>query len=119
VRLYLTSAMLRLDPSQRWDVVDALSQKAEDQNDHNLPLMVWYAAEPLAALDMKRALQLAEKSKLPDLLPYTIRRVAAIGTEDSKKALKELNEKLGQSGSHRHHEHQLLIGKVLDKQKEM
>ncbi|WP_439556750.1 PVC-type heme-binding CxxCH protein [Dyadobacter sp.] len=114
VRLYLASAMTRIDPAQRWEVVDALSQKAEDKDDHNLPLMVWYAAEPLAAVDMKRALQMAEKSKLPKILPYTIQRVAAIGTEDSKKVLKELNEKLGHSGSHENHENQLLIGKVLE-----
>ncbi len=69
VRVYLASGMLRLDPSQRWDVVDALVQEEEDKDDHNLPLMVWYAAEPLAALDAKRALQLAEKSKLPKILP--------------------------------------------------
>ncbi|MCF0054640.1 PVC-type heme-binding CxxCH protein [Dyadobacter sp. CY356] len=115
VRLYLTSAMLRLQPAQRWDVVEALSQKVEDKDDHNLPLMVWYAAEPLAAIDMKRALQMAQKSKLPNILPYTIQRVAAIGTDDSKKVLKDLNEKLGQSGSHENHESQMLISKVLEK----
>lgn len=114
VRLYLASGMLRLDPAQRWDVVDALMQKEEDKDDHNLPLMVWYAAEPLAALDMKRALQMAEKAKLPKILPYTIQRVAAIGTEDSKKVLKELNDKLGKMHSHENHESQMLIGKVLD-----
>jgi putative membrane-bound dehydrogenase-like protein len=115
VRLYLTSAMLRLDPSLRWDVLDALVQKSEDKDDHNLPLMVWYAAEPLAAIDMKRALQMAEKAKLPKILPYTIQRVAAIGTEESKKVLKDLNEKLGKAGSHENHESQMLIGKVLEK----
>jgi hypothetical protein len=103
VRLYLTSGMLRLDPSQRWDVLDALVQKVEDKDDHNLPLMVWYAAEPLAAIDMKRALQMAEKSKLPKILPYTIQRVEAIGTEESKKVLKDINEKLGKIDSHEHH----------------
>lgn len=115
VRLYLTSSMLRLEPAQRWDVVEALSQKVEDKDDHNLPLMVWYAAEHLAAIDMKRALQIAEKAKLPNILPYTIQRVAAIGTEDSKKVLKDLNEKLGKSGSHEYHESQMLISKVLEK----
>jgi putative membrane-bound dehydrogenase-like protein len=114
VRLYLTSAMLRLEPAQRWDVVDALVQKSEDKDDHNLPLMVWYAAEPLAALDMKRALQLAEKAKLPKILPYTIQRVAALGTDESKKVLKELNERLGKAGAHENHETQMLIGKVLE-----
>ncbi|MBE9464431.1 PVC-type heme-binding CxxCH protein [Dyadobacter subterraneus] len=115
VRLYLTSAMLRLEPAQRWDVVEALSQKVEDKDDHNLPLMVWYAAEPLAAIDMKRALQIAQKAKLPNILPYTIQRVAAIGTDDSKKVLKDLNEKLGQTHSHENHESQMLISKALEK----
>lgn len=115
VRLYLTSAMLRLEPAQRWDVVEALVQKSEDKDDHNLPLMVWYAAEPLAGLDMKRALQLAEKAKLPKILPYTIQRVAAIGTDESKKVLKDLNDRLGKADSHENHETQMLIGKVLEK----
>ena len=115
VRLYLTSAMLRLEPAQRWDVMDALVQKTEDKEDHNLPLMVWYAAEPLAAVDMKRFLQMAEKSKFPKFLPYTIQRVAAINTEDSKKALKELKERLGKLDSHENHESQMLIGKALEK----
>ena len=115
VRLYLTSAMLRLEPSQRWDVVEALVQKSEDKDDHNLPLMVWYAAEPLAAIDMKRALQIAEKAKLPKILPYTIQRIGAIGTEESKKVLKEFNDRLGKTDSHEHHEMQMLIGKVLEK----
>ena len=113
VRLYLTSAMLRLEPSRRWDVLDALVQKVEDKEDHNLPLMLWYAAEPLAALDMKRAIQLAEKSNMPKMLTYTIQRVAAIGTDDAKKVLKELNDRLGRANSHEQHENQMLIGKLL------
>jgi putative membrane-bound dehydrogenase-like protein len=95
VRLYLTSAMLRLDPAQRWDVMDALVQKVQDKDDHNLPLMVWYASEPLAAIDMKRALAMAQKSKMPKQLPYTIQRIAAIGTDEAKKLLRELNDRVG------------------------
>ncbi|MCP1381964.1 PVC-type heme-binding CxxCH protein [Runella salmonicolor] len=115
VRLYLTSAMIRLEPSQRWDVVEALAQKAEDKEDHNLPLMLWYAAEPLAAVDAKRALQMAETSKFPKLLPYTIQRVTAIGTEESKKLLKDLKDRLGKVHSHENHESEMLIDKALGK----
>ncbi|MFN3850688.1 MAG: PVC-type heme-binding CxxCH protein [Spirosomataceae bacterium] len=88
VRLYLVSAMLRLEPTQRWDVVEALSQKVEDKTDHNLPLMVWYAAEPLADIDAKRAMQIAEKAKLPKLLEYMKRKqtpTAAVGGMDEHK----------------------------------
>lgn len=80
VRLYLASAMQRVPIAERWDVVTALSQRAEDANDHNLPLMVWYAAEPLATQDVGRALQLAEAAKLPNLLNFMTRRVAALNT---------------------------------------
>lgn len=116
VRLYLASAMLRLDSYLRWEVVEALEQRIEDEKDHNLPLMVWYAAEPLAALDMKRALQMAEKAKLPKIMTYTIQRVGAIGTDESKKVLKELNDKMGKMGhSGENHENMMLIGKMLGK----
>lgn len=114
VRLYLTSAMLRLPPVQRWDVMEALVQKSEDKEDHNLPLMVWYATEPLATVDAKRALQLAEKAKLPKLLPYTVQRIGAIGTDESKKLLKELNDRVGKRNhSPENHEFQRLIAKAL------
>ncbi len=104
VRLYLASAMGRIDPAQRWDVVDALVQKTDDTDDHNLPLMVWYASEPLAAIDMKRALEMAKKSKMPKQLPYMIQRISAIGTDESKKLLKDLNERVGKvEHSHKNH----------------
>lgn len=116
VRLYLTSAMTRLEPGQRWDVLDALVQKSADKDDHNLPLMVWYASEPLAALDMKRALEMAQKSKLPKQLSYTIQRIAAIGTDDAKKLLKDLNDRVGKrEHSHENHELQAVLAKALEK----
>jgi hypothetical protein len=66
-------------------------------------------------LDMKRALELAQKSKMPKHLPYTIQRIGAIGTEDSKKVLKEFNDRVGKlEHSHENHEIQTLIAKVLE-----
>ena len=41
----------------------ALFAHGEDAGDHNQPLMVWYAAEPLVPLDMARALGLAAGSR--------------------------------------------------------
>jgi putative membrane-bound dehydrogenase-like protein len=103
VRLYLTSAMLRLDPVKRWDVLEALVQKSADQNDHNLPLMVWYAAEPLAAIDAARALEMAKKSRFPKILPYMVKRIAANGTDDSKKLLEGFLEQSGKKLAHEGH----------------
>jgi putative heme-binding domain-containing protein len=87
VRRYLASAMQRLPIQDRWDVIEALSQRAEDANDHNLPLMVWYAAEPLTTIDTERALKLAENSKLPKLLNFTVRRTAALNTPEAFAAI--------------------------------
>ncbi|MBD0260690.1 MAG: HEAT repeat domain-containing protein, partial [Cytophagales bacterium] len=114
VRLYLASAMLRVEPGQRWDVLDALVQRAEDKDDSNVPLLLWYAAEPLAEVDMKRALELAQKSKLPKHLPHAIQRIGAMGTEEAKKLLKGLNKQLGsREPSHETHESMTLIDKLL------
>jgi putative membrane-bound dehydrogenase-like protein len=82
VRLELASVAQRLPTSQRWKIVAALAGHGEDANDHNLPLMVWYAAEPLAAEDPARALDLAAKAKLP-LLAFMVRRIAAMDTPES------------------------------------
>jgi putative membrane-bound dehydrogenase-like protein len=83
VRLYLASALQRIAPEQRWEILGGLVQHGEDASDHNLPLMDWYAAEPLASLDASRALRLAEAAKLPTLLPFMTRRVAALGRPDA------------------------------------
>ncbi len=87
VRLYLASAMQRLPVDDRWEVIEALSQRAEDANDHNIPLMVWYAAEPLVTTDFNRALALAEGSKLPKLLEFTVRRAAALNSPEAFAAI--------------------------------
>jgi putative membrane-bound dehydrogenase-like protein len=77
VRLYLASALQRIPAEKRWDIVAGLMAHVEDASDHNLPLMVWYAAEPLVELDMSRALTLAAESKLPRLFSFAVQRIAA------------------------------------------
>jgi putative membrane-bound dehydrogenase-like protein len=89
VHLYLASAMQRLPVDDRWDVVQALYSYAEDTKDHNLPFMVWYAAEPLPTKDFKRALALAENAKLPNILNFTVRRTAALNTPEAFAAITE------------------------------
>jgi hypothetical protein len=113
VRLYLTSGLLRLDPSNRWNILESLVKNKEDLTDQNLPLMLWYAAEPLAELDANRAIMLAEKAINPRFLNFMIQRVGAIRTEESKKVLKGLANRLGHS--HQNHENLLLIEKFLEK----
>eukprot|EP00913_Durusdinium_trenchii_P013350 g12531.t1 len=77
VRLYLSAAAQRLPVEQRWPILEALASHAGDANDHNLPLMNWYAIEPCVSVDPERALRLATSSKIPVLTEYIIRRAAS------------------------------------------
>ena len=77
VRLYLASALQRLPLSQRWPIARGLAQHREDAGDHNLPLMVWYGIEALAANDPGRSMRLAAESRIRLLSRYITRRVAS------------------------------------------
>src|SRR5258708_16203895 len=89
VRLYLAAAAQRMPPEQRWDIVAALTAHGEDAGDRNLPLMDWYASEPLATLDPESALSIGLASPLPNQLRFTARRTAAIGTPAALRAVAE------------------------------
>jgi hypothetical protein len=114
VRLYLAGGLQRLPVDSRWDVLTGLFAHAEDAGDQNLPLMIWYAAEPAVGLDMERAIAAAGDSKLPNLFAFTVRRVAAVGTQG---ALKVLTDRLGQT-TDRDQQKELAaaIGRVVDGQ---
>jgi putative membrane-bound dehydrogenase-like protein len=81
VRLYLASAAQRIDVSKRWPVVEGLLAHEEDADDHNLPLMVWFAAEPLVPADPDRALALGSKTPLAKVRSLITRRQAALMNE--------------------------------------
>ncbi len=85
VRLYLASALQRMpvESESRWQILENLVMHAEDADDHNLPLLYWYALEPSAAADPGRALSLASRSPVAPLLSFTVRRVSAIGTAET------------------------------------
>ena len=80
VRLELAAALQRLPLAKRWDILAPLTRAGGDAKDHNIPLMLWYAAEPLAEADTARALRLALASPIPPLPQFMVRRIAAIGT---------------------------------------
>lgn len=77
VRLYLAAALQRIPHIQRWPIADALLQHEEDTDDHNIPLMIWYGVEPLVMADAPRAMELAERSRIPRVARYIARRTAA------------------------------------------
>jgi putative membrane-bound dehydrogenase-like protein len=94
VRLYLASALQRVAVAERWEVLTGLLDHGEDAADHNLPMMVWYAAEPVVPLDPARALGAAADTKLPKVFTFTVQRIAAAGTQD---ALRVLTDRLGRT----------------------
>jgi putative membrane-bound dehydrogenase-like protein len=96
VRLYLASALQRMPKGPRWQIVRALARRGRDTRDHNLPLMIWYAAEPLATRNPERALALGLTSgkRLPLLRDFMLRRIASM---DSPRALGPLVKAIGNS----------------------
>ena len=93
VRLAIASSLIRTALSDRWAILEGLISHSEDAKDHNLPLMYWYAMEPLADVDPARALALAVSAgeTIPILREYMIRR---LGSGDPVKMLDLLVEAL-------------------------
>lgn len=81
VRLYLASAADRLPTEHRWELLTNLVGHSDDASDHNLPLLYWYAAEPLGGVDASRAMDLALKAQTPRLLEFMSRRIASGGKD--------------------------------------
>ncbi len=78
VRLALASALQRIAIPQRGELAKALVQHADDADDHNLPLMIWYGIEPLAKLEPETLTDLANQTRIPLLRKFIARRL----TED-------------------------------------
>ncbi len=77
VRLYLASMLQRLPAADRWGIARELLQRAEDSTDQNIPLMIWYAVEPLIEVDIDRFIRLADESKIRLVQNHIARRVAS------------------------------------------
>lgn len=77
-RLYLASAAGRLPVEHRLTILEPLLQHTEDAKDHNLPLLEWYALEPVIAKDPVAAALLLEKVAFPQVREFIARRMAAV-----------------------------------------
>lgn len=75
VRLRLASAAQRLPAADAWQWVHALGGHEEDIKDHNLPLMVWYAAEAACRAAPDHAPAVVAASPMPKLQRYLPRRL--------------------------------------------
>ncbi|MCA9201461.1 MAG: c-type cytochrome, partial [Planctomycetales bacterium] len=77
VRLHLTCALQRLPAERRWEIAEGLLQHQEDAADQNLPLMNWYAIEPLVDADLPRFVALARAAEIPLVRRHIARRAAS------------------------------------------
>lgn len=77
VRLRVASALQRVPLAQRWPVLMELCANAQDAKDLNLPLLIWYAAEPAVGSDPVKGADLLGACKIPKLQEYITRRMAS------------------------------------------
>ncbi len=89
VQLVAASALQQVDAKDRWKALASLAAHDGVADDHNLPLMIWYAAEPLAEVDADRALAWAmvAGSKVPLLRDFMLRRIAGAGGAEAVERL--------------------------------
>lgn len=75
VRLYLAAALQRMNQEDRWPIAEALVQRGQDADDHNIPKMIWFGIESLVGNNQQKALTLANKSQLPMITQFIARRI--------------------------------------------
>lgn len=76
VRLTLASTLQRLPVPMRPQLASALVTHAEDAEDHNLPLMIWYGLIPVAQEDCHALVEVAKVCNLPTTLRLISRCLA-------------------------------------------
>ena len=77
VRLRVAGALQRIPLEKRWPALTALAANEGDAKDHNIPLMLWYAAEPAVAADPAKATDLLTTCKIPKVTEFIARRMAS------------------------------------------
>ncbi|MBL9125748.1 MAG: DUF1080 domain-containing protein [Planctomycetaceae bacterium] len=83
VRRELASAANKISVGRRAGILRGLVAHSEDVGDHNLPLMYWYALEPIIGRNSAEALAIARSSQIPLLLTYTVRKIGAEGNAEA------------------------------------
>ena len=87
VRRALASSLQQLPVVKRIPIAEKLLAHAEDNLDHNLPLLYWYAIEPIAEKEPQKALELVMSGKFPELIQFMARRIAMSAEEKETNAL--------------------------------
>ena len=89
VRLQVASAMCRMPADLRGPIAAKLMDDPADADDHNLPLMVWYAMLPLAEQRPQMLAEVGVRSKWPLTQRLIARRLATL-SDDQPQALATL-----------------------------
>ncbi len=89
VRLALASTLQRMPPKYRAALAGTLMRRAEDAEDHNMPLLVWYGLIPLAESDPFDLAELAIRSRWPKTRRLIARRLAE-QIDEAPRAVDEL-----------------------------
>jgi putative membrane-bound dehydrogenase-like protein len=89
VRLALASALQRIPLDHRAEIAKPLLNHAEDAEDHNLPLMLWYGIEPLASAHRNSLANLAKETSIPLIREHIARRLA-LDPQDPERAFDSL-----------------------------
>jgi putative heme-binding domain-containing protein len=89
VRLALASVLQRMPLTERAAVARPLLRRGEDDEDHNLPQMLWYGIEPLGEADPLTLAALGAECELP-LTRRCIARRLTQGGQKTEAALNSL-----------------------------
>ncbi|MDA8775733.1 c-type cytochrome [Opitutales bacterium] len=81
IRLTMASSLQRVPVESRGELAKALAFRSEDENDHNLPHLVWAGITPLVALDPQKLLEVARSTEWSNLRTWIARAI----TERSKE----------------------------------
>ncbi|MGK6351628.1 PVC-type heme-binding CxxCH protein [Parapedobacter sp. DT-150] len=97
VRLYLAAALQRIDTEEKWAIASNLLRHKADENDHNLPKMIWYGIAPLMEKNPDKFLKLSTASQIPMVTQYIARR--AMDGDESQR----LVALIGKGGNNTQH----------------
>ncbi|MCW5551885.1 MAG: c-type cytochrome [Verrucomicrobiae bacterium] len=95
VRLALATVLQRLPVSMRPELAAPLLARAEDAEDHNLPLMLWYGLIPVGEAAPDQLADLAIRASIPLVRQFIARRLA----EDIEKTSEPLNRLLREAAT--------------------
>ena len=70
--------MQRIPINDRWPIAEVLLAHAEDASDPNLPLMYWYAIEPLVPRNARKAIEMLPSVQIPLVRQFIARRIVAV-----------------------------------------